>query len=166
MAKPKQEEVVETPVPGKKRWPLVVGAVVVLLAIGGGAFAFMHKAPPAGDKAKTQEAHPLARTELYLPLDPAFVVNLREGDALRYLQVGITLMSHDPKSFDVVKNADPVIRNALLLLFSSQSYAEMVDPAGRTQLQAKALAAVQEIVKERTGRPGVDALYFTSFVIQ
>lgn len=166
MAKPKQEEAVATPVAGKKRWPLVAGVVVVLLAGGGGAFALMHKSAPKADEAKKEEAHPLVKTELYLPLEPAFVVNLRDGDSLRYLQVGITLMSHDQKSFDVVKEADPVIRDALLSLFSSESYTAMVDPAGRTQLQARALAAVQKIVKERMGSPGIDALYFTSFVIQ
>lgn len=170
MAKPKQQEVeVEAvaPVAGKKKMPLIIGGVVVLLALGiGGTFAFMHKGAPAGDKAKAEEAHPISKAELYLPLDPAFVVNIRDGDTLRYLQVGITLMSHDAKSFDVVKEADPVVRDALLQLFSSESYAAMLDPAGRTQLQAKALATVQKIVKERSGSPGIAALYFTSFVIQ
>ncbi len=168
MAKPKQQEAeLEIPVAGKKKMPLIIGGVVIVLALGvGGAFAFMHKAAPAGDKAKAEEAHPISKAELYLPLDPAFVVNIRDGDTLRYLQVGITLMSHDAKSFEVVKDADPVIRDALLQLFSSESYAAMLDPAGRTQLQAKALAAVQKIVKARSGSPGIAALYFTSFVIQ
>jgi flagellar FliL protein len=166
MAKQEQEEVVEAPAPGKKRGLLAVGAVVVLLAIGGGAFAFMHKSAGDAGKAKPAEAAAVEKTALYLPLDPAFVVNLRDGDSLRYLQVGITLMAHDSKVFDVVKEADPVIRDALLSLFSSESYTTMIDPAGRTQLQAKALATVQKIVKERLGRPGVEGLYFTSFVIQ
>ncbi|MDE2249288.1 MAG: flagellar basal body-associated FliL family protein [Pseudomonadota bacterium] len=167
MAKPNEEAAVEVPAAvGKKRWPLVVAAVVLLLAIGGGLFAWLHKAAPAAGKAKAAQAHVLVKAELYLPLDPAFVVNLRDGDSLRYLQVGITLMSHDPKAFDVVKGADPVVRDALLTLFSSQSFATIVDPAGRAQLQAKALATVQKIVKERSGSPGIDALYFTSFVIQ
>ena len=168
MAKPKQQEAeVQTPVAGKSKMPLIIGGVVVALALGiGGTFAVMHKAAPAGDTAKAEEAHPLSKTELYLPLDPAFVVNIRDGDTLRYLQVGITLMSHDATSFEVVKDADPVIRDALLQLFSSESYAAMLDPAGRTQLQAKALTAVQKIVKARSGKPGIDALYFTSFVIQ
>ncbi|MEO7199808.1 MAG: flagellar basal body-associated FliL family protein [Dokdonella sp.] len=33
-------------------------------------------------------------------------------------------------------------------------------------MQASALAAVQEVVKARLGRPGIDALYFTSYVMQ
>jgi len=166
MAEPELEEVVETPVPSKKRKLLVVGVVVLLLAVGGGVFAFMHKSAPDAGKAKADEAHAVEKTALYLPLDPAFVVNLRDGDSLRYLQVGITLMAHDSKALDAVKEADPVIRDALLSLFSSENYTTMIDPAGRTQLQAKALATVQKIVQERLGRPGIEALYFTSFVIQ
>lgn len=166
MAEPEQEEVVATPVPGNKRKVLVVGVVVLLLAVGGGVFAFMHKSAPDAGKAKAEEAHAVEKTALYLPLDPAFVVNLRDGDSLRYLQVGITLMARDSKAFDVVKQSDPVIRDALLSLFSSENYTTMIDPAGRTQLQAKALATVQKIVKERSAGPDIEALYFTSFVIQ
>ena len=47
-----------------------------------------------------------------------------------------------------------------------QDFAIIGDAAGRQKLQADALVAVRKIVKARLGRPGVDALYFTSFVMQ
>lgn len=147
--------------------PLIIGGMVLALVLGiGGTFAVLHKSASAADKPGSAKAHPVSKAELYLPLNPPFVVNIRDGDTLRYLQVGITLMSHDASSFDVVKASDPVIRNALLQLFSSESYATIIDPAGRSKLQASALATVQKIVKKRSGKPGISALYFTSFVIQ
>jgi flagellar FliL protein len=85
---------------------------------------------------------------------------------MRYLQVGVTLMAHDQSALDTVKSVDPVVRNALVMLFSRQDYTILSDPAGKQKLQADALEAVRQIVAARTGKPGVDALYFTSFVMQ
>ncbi|MDQ6648236.1 MAG: flagellar basal body-associated FliL family protein [Pseudomonadota bacterium] len=169
MADPEQDDVIETPAaaPRKRgRW-LMIGAVVLLLVAGAVGYAFTRGHADGADKgSKVAQKHPVSEDVLYLPLEPAFVVNLRDADSLRYLQVGITLMTHDSKAIDAVKGADPVIRDALLALFSSQKYSAMIDPAERAPLQAKALAAVQKIVHARIGSNGVYALYFTSFVIQ
>jgi flagellar basal body-associated protein FliL len=78
----------------------------------------------------------------------------------------MTLMSHDAAAIEVAKEADPVIRNALVLLLASQDSASISDTAGREKLQEQALAAVQKIIQARLGRPGLKAWYFTSFVMQ
>ncbi|MEP7187370.1 MAG: flagellar basal body-associated FliL family protein, partial [Rhodanobacter sp.] len=168
MVEPEQDDVIETPaVPRKRGRLLMIGAVVLLLIAGAAGYAFTRGHAGVADKAsKVAAKHTESKEVLYLPLEPAFVVNLRDEDSLRYLQVGITLMTHDSAAIDAVKSADPVIRDALLALFSSQEYSAMIDPAKRTQLQAKALAAVQKVVHARIGSDGIDALYFTSFVIQ
>jgi flagellar FliL protein len=103
---------------------------------------------------------------LYLPLDPAFVVNFRDDDSLRFLQVGITLMAHDQAAIDTAKAAEPVLRDAMVSLLSSQDYTVIGSAAGRQKLQAQALVAARKVVQARLGRPGIDALYFTSFVMQ
>ncbi|EIL97452.1 flagellar basal body-associated FliL family protein [Rhodanobacter denitrificans] len=149
----------------KSRKPLVIAvSVVLLLALGIGGYVWQSRQSVPGKAGKA--APKVAQAELYLPLDPAFVVNFRDAGSLRYLQVGVTLMSHDPAAIEVAKAADPVIRDALVALFSNQDFAIIGDAAGRQKLQADALAAVRKIVKARLGRPGVDALYFTSFVMQ
>ncbi|MBP1473385.1 flagellar basal body-associated FliL family protein [Frateuria sp. MAH-13] len=169
MASTEQEAVAPTK---KKRSPLVIGLVVALLAVSGAcAYLFTsrgHDKPAAASTDKEGGAAAPAKTqpEFFLPLDPAFVVNFRDDDAMRYLQVGVTLMSHDQAALDTVKGVDPVVRNALVMLFSRQSYSVLTDPAGKQKLQAEALEAVRKIVQARTGKPGIDALYFTSFVMQ
>ena len=171
MVEDEQEPAVDVPVQRKRRLPLVIGGVVVLvLVLGGGAWLMLRPAAAAaGGKgaAKAKSEQPTeTKAELYLSLQPPFVVNLHGGDSVRYLQVGITLMSHDAAAIEVAKDADPVIRNALVLLLSSQDSASIGDTAGRQKLQAQALVAVQKIVQARLGRPGIKALYFTSFVMQ
>ena len=151
----------------KRRSPLVPWLVVALLAVSGVcAYALVQlrghdKAAEAGEAAPAT-----AQPEFFLPLDPAFVVNFSDDDSMRYLQVGVTLMSHDQAALDTAKSVDPVVRNALVLLFSRRSYTILSDPAGKQKLQAEALEAVRKIVASRTGKPGIDALYFTSFVMQ
>lgn len=160
------EVVVDTPVERSSRKALVIGALLVLLvALGGGGYVWQSRR--AMHAATGQAAAPdVGKAELYLPLDPAFVVNFRDADSLRYLQVGVTLMSHDPEAINVAKAADPVLRDGLVALFSNQNFSIISDAAGRKKLQEQALVTVRKIVQARLGRPGIDALYFTSFVMQ
>ncbi|TAM08259.1 MAG: flagellar basal body protein FliL [Rhodanobacter sp.] len=154
-----------TPAPPKKksRLPLILIVAVVLLTAGGGGAYFLLGS--AHGKARAPKVE-LSKTDLYLPLEPPFVVNFQDGDSLRYLQVGITLMSHDPQAIATAKDSDPVIRNALVALLSNQQFAFLSTAAGRQKLQAQALAAVQKVVAQRLHRPGIEALYFTSYVMQ
>jgi len=140
---------------------LIVGAVT-LIALAAGGFMFMRMHATQA-KAPAVEVKPV---EAYLPLDPAFVVNFQDDDATRYLQVGVTVMSHDPATIQSIKDNDPVIRNALVMLFSSQTFEALSSTAGKQKLQAEALTAVRKIVAEKTAKGSVTALYFTSFVMQ
>jgi flagellar FliL protein len=147
----------------KKGGALLIGALVVLAAGGAGGW-FMMKGGHAG--AQDAAAAARSRPALYLQLDPAFVVNFQDEAALRFLQVGVNVMSHDPEAITAAKEADPEIRNALLMLFSAQDMKSLSDVKGKQKLQAAALAEVQRVLKEKIGRPGVDAVYFTSFIMQ
>ncbi|WP_445144333.1 flagellar basal body-associated FliL family protein [Dyella sp. Tek66A03] len=150
----------------KRSSPLIwVMALAVLAMAGVCAYVLMgqrHQATAEGAEPKVAES----KQEQYLPLDPPFVVNFRDDQSMRFLQVGVSLMSHDAAALAAAKDAEPVIRNALVMLFSSQDYTILSDSAGKQKLQAQALAAVRKIVGDRLGRPGVEALYFTSFVMQ
>jgi flagellar FliL protein len=162
MANEEQAEAASVPAPRKRRGPLLVG-IVALLALAAGGYVWQARKAAHEQVGRQAAEH---RAELYLPLDPPFVVNFRDGDSLRYLQVGVTLMSHDPHAIEAAKAADPVIRDALVSLFSNQEYSIISNAAGRQKLQEQALQAVRRIVQARLGQPGIDALYFTSFVMQ
>ncbi len=162
-------QTVEEPVPAprkRRRWPLLVGVVVLLAGAGGGYMWYAQHSAQAKAHADKQSAVKVVKAELYLPLEPAFVVNFRDEESMRYLQVGVTLMAHDDAAIATAKGAEPVIRDAMVSLLSSQDSTVISSIAGRQKLQAQALAAVQKVVQARLGRPGIDALYFTSFVMQ
>lgn len=161
--------------PAKKGLPLIpiiIAAVVAAGAAGGGAMFFMKgDAPHAeGEAAEGAEAAAPAATALpqaqYIELAPAFVVNLADPGPARYLQVDVQLVARKSTAAAAVEAQQPAIRNALLMLFSQQTQAQVMDRAGKEALQAAALAEVQRVLETETGDPQIDALLFTSFVTQ
>ncbi len=166
MAVPETDQDVPAPVevpPKKRGFKTIILVMLALVILGGGAFWYIH------NKAKSKSAPDAVAVNapaLYFPLDPAFVVNFQGNDDARYLQVGVTIMTRDAAAIQAIKDNDPVIRNALLMLFSSQTVAQLSSTAGKQKLQADALAAIRKIVADKNGRPALQALYFTSFVMQ
>ena len=59
-----------------------------------------------------------------------------------------------------------VIRNDLMLLFAAKSSDELGTRSGKEALQTETLASIQKVLEREAGAPGVEAVYFTSFVMQ
>lgn len=155
--------------PVKRRIPLliiIIGAAVVIA--GAAAFFFLRASgSAAADHKKAAAAHAPVGPPLYLPLDPAFVVNFQADQLVRFLQVSVEVMSRDQKTLDLMKNNDPVLRNDLLILFANQKYTVLATPEGKEQLRTEALAAIRKDLAQAGGDPKlVEAVYFTSFVMQ
>jgi flagellar FliL protein len=117
-----------------------------------------------GKKGKEEETKPVQIT--YLALDPPFVVNFQGAQEARFLQVAMEVMARDPLPIEDVKKHMPAIRNSMVFLLSSQTQEALASAEGKEQLRAEALARIQKILQEYTGKPGVEAVYFTGFVMQ
>lgn len=159
--------------PAKKSKTLIyVIAVLALAGAGGGGYWFMSQGKPAaagehGAAAAEAEAPASGKpAAIYLALTPAFVVNLEDSEAMRYMQVDLEVMARNQKAIEDAKNHMPRIRNALLLLYGQQHAFDLSSRAGKEALQAKSLAEIQRVLKDETGSPGIEAVYFSSFVIQ
>ena len=165
-----------------KGMKIVIGAMALLLMVAIGAVSYLlgHRSAPAaaataeesadGKHAeKSADAEPSAESKghepIYLALDPPFVVNFQSDTATRFLQVGVQLMAHDQKALDAAKASEPAVRNALVMLFSSQDAKTLISRDGKEKLRTDALDEIRKIVGERTRAP-LDAVYFTSFVMQ
>lgn len=154
----------------KSKLGLIIGLVVMLLAGGGGAAWFFlgkSKSEDAhGEGKAAAEAAAVPAPAVYLALDPAFVVNLEDPVAPRYLQAEVQIMARDALAMDAAKAHLPRIRNALLMLLGQQKPADLSTREGKEKLQLAALAEIQKVLKAETGKPVVEAVYFTSFVMQ
>ena len=102
----------------------------------------------------------------YVPLDPPFVVNFEDQGMLRYLQVSVAVMTRDKAVGEAVASNMPPIRNSLIMLFGSQNFASLGSTEGKEKLRNQALEEIQSILRKEIGQPGVEAVYFTNFVMQ
>lgn len=93
-------------------------AVAIALTVGGLYFAGIIHIGGSKPKADVAAEHKVEAPPVYLALDPPFVVNFTHRGTLRYLQVSIELMYHDPALLTKVKEHMPAIRNDLILLFT------------------------------------------------
>jgi flagellar protein FliL len=102
---------------------------------------------------------------VYYAIDPPLVVNFEDGSVVRFLQITMEVMAHDPKAIESVQKNIPLIRNNLLLLMSNRDYQSMMSREGKEKLRQEALAEVRAVQKKQ-GSEDVDDLLFTSFVVQ
>ena len=170
MSAPKSSSKTPAPAP-KKSNKLLIGvavAVVVLAAGGGGAWLMLGNTHEAEDgKEKVAKAGNIPAPAQYFALEPSFVVNLVSQDgSTRYLQTEVQLMTRDPVSIEDIKLHAPAIRARLLMLFSQESADGLLTRQGKEKLQTAALAEVKKLLLAETGKPGAEALMFTSFVVQ
>jgi flagellar FliL protein len=164
----------------KSKLPLIIIAAVVLLG-GGGAgawFAFKPKPAPADtadaaavsgkDKAEAPEK-PGAKKgpPSFYKFDPAFVVNFGGEGSARYLQVTVEAMSRDATVLEALKTEEPAVRNDLVTLFSAQDNATLMSADGKEKLRVATLDAIRKVLNGEGDKGSkIEAVYFTSFVIQ
>lgn len=123
------------------------------------------KEKPKKAKDKKAAKEPKA-PPIYVELGEPFVVNFVEGVQIRYLQVKIEAMTRDAVVGEEVKKHLPQIRNNLVMMFSNLDYGSLTTAEGKQKIRDQALVEIQNILKEETGNTGVEAVYFTSFVMQ
>ena len=158
--------------PSKKKL-LIIIALIVFLLIGGGLAAYFilftgtdeNATEEQGDEDSQADKSETAKgPALYVKMEPVFVINLPGQPSL--LQVGVSVRVSSDQMVEFVKHNDPMLRHHLINLLQNKDAASLHDRSAKDALQAEMLAEVNRIVTELSGPGQVDALYFTSFVMQ
>jgi len=118
----------------------------------------------------------------YFNIDKPFVVNIRDGaGGLRFMQIGINLMTMDAAVVTAVEKHLAPIKHELIMLFSQQQFKKVTSRGAREQLRKNALAQVQSVLQEYANiapdkklknedgeqyLSSVQDLFFTNFIIQ
>ena len=175
--------------PEKKKLIILVAIGVVLLLLSvGGTFAVIkmlkgHKADApkdataesadaekgkegSNDESAKEEAAAAKEPVIYFPMEPAFLTNFVVNGRPRYLQLSITLMTHDKATIEAVQKHMPLIRNRLVMLLSGEQFDMLRVRAGREALQLKLTEAVNGVLEKETGKADIEKLLFTNFVMQ
>ena len=150
-----------TPKPKKTKKILLLSLAVVVLVLGGGLAYLLFSDDPGSSATSGQTAHASHQEKAIMPLEP-FLVNLADQETRRYLKVKVELEVDQEKSAKELEKSLPPIRDALILLLSSKSYADISTMDGKRQLK-------HDIVQRLAALPGgqkVKSVYFTEFVAQ
>ncbi|ETX10897.1 flagellar protein [Marinomonas ushuaiensis DSM 15871] len=146
---------------GGKKKLIIIGLLLLVLVGGGGASAYFFLF--SGDDVEVDLTN---EPSTYLSLDPVFVVDFMVDGRQRYVQLNMTVMSKNIAQIDAVTMHMPLIRNSLVLLFSSQSFADLQTAEGKVALKQASVDAINGILEQETGQGGIDHVLFTNFVMQ
>ena len=75
-------------------------------------------------------------------------------------------MTRDEELVEFLEQNDPLIRDRMLSLLMGQQGSKLKTRAGKKALQSKLEKAIAKIAKNEGVKGQVEALYFTSFVMQ
>ena len=127
----------------------------------------VHDAADAGKKPVQAEVKKKAPDgpPVYHAFEP-LVVNFEESGELRFLQLTVEVMAHDPKAIAAVQANTPFLRNNLLLLIGSRDLQQLLTREGKEQLRALALAEVRAVLQKVSPESEIEDVYFSSFVMQ
>jgi len=157
---------------GKKKLIIIIAAVVLLLAAGGAAYYLLvmkpHKAEQEHQKAEASKAaaliKPIPEEANIGPMVEIkeFVVNIIGEDTTHYVKASLSLELDKESTKDEVNKRMPQIRDAILLLISNKTFAELQDIQGKNQVKAELKSKINSFLK--TG--SVSNIYLTDFVVQ
>ncbi len=111
---------------------------------------------------------PTKPAAIYYTITEPFTINFltQSAQQARYLQIKVTLMAHDQDIIDQAELNLPMLQDSLRSLFSEQTFKAVNAVEGRKALQVSSLSVIKAILKEETGKDNLDAVYFTSFILQ
>jgi flagellar basal body-associated protein FliL len=178
----KKEEKAEAK-PGRSRLLLVGGGgVALLLAVGGGWLASSFfggspaeptaeaAAPAPTDEAAAESRETPAKDGKKVPVPGTravaslgtFTVNLRGNGGGRVLraEVQLEVAAGDEET---ITDKKAMLRDAVLTLASDYTYPDLEGVEGKTRLRDELLGRVNSLLE---GKPKVERVYFTEFVVQ
>jgi flagellar FliL protein len=138
---------------------LILGVVLALCGVGGGAYWYARRTAPAGEAAHVKEPE-----HGILAFEP-FVVNLADPGASRFLRTTVQLVVGNEAEAEHVKKTPVVMmqaRGAILELLTVQTSDALVTPAGKTRLKK----AIAERVGPALENVKVVDVLFSDFVVQ
>lgn len=153
---------------GSKKKLIIIGAVTLSLLVGGGVGAMLVLGGDAdADADPAAAAAPAKPVEaVYVDLKPEFVINFRDrNNRPKFLKAEMSVATHDSDIESAITRHMPAIRNNLVLLLSRQIYEDLVPNEGKEALRQQALAEVQSVLVAQIGKPGVEDLYFSNFIM-
>ncbi|MBE3792681.1 flagellar basal body-associated protein FliL [Vibrio parahaemolyticus] len=154
---------------GKSKLLIIIIAVVVLLG-GGGAAAFFlmgsddsaQAAEAGSQQTQAAAANPIA----YVNLPQPFIFNVTGDRRDRLVQIKAQLMVRGSENEQLARYHSPLVESSLLSTFASATVEQLRSPTGRVELRDRASEDIKAALNAAVGKPVIEKVLFTDFVIQ
>ncbi|RUO80884.1 flagellar basal body-associated protein FliL [Idiomarina tyrosinivorans] len=162
---------------GKRKLLIIIAAVVVVIIAGGVGWWLLSgddeppaAAPQSSETATAAEVPagpaPNEGDALYVGMPRPFVFNV-PGDARdRLVQIKVQLLVRGAENEELAKKHIPLIEGTLHQVFSSSTADALQTAEGKAKVQELGLAEVRKVLQETIGKPVVEKVLFTGFVLQ
>ncbi|MBB1125768.1 flagellar basal body-associated FliL family protein [Thiospirillum jenense] len=160
-AAPKSNAKPETPTKsgGHLKLIIIIIFVVLIAATAAGAGVYFYLSKTVAEPDNTPK--PL----IYYPMEP-LTSNFAAVRPVRFLRLGITVVTRDANVVAAIGQHLPKIRNDILTLLAEQAYAQLNQPAGKETLRTQ----IQEVIAAglvHAGQPApIEHILFTELVMQ
>ena len=155
---------------GKLKWILLIFFLLLLLGGGAGAwYYFLSDLPgsknasqPAEKAAASQPAQTKQVENLQTAVLDTFLVNLADPLGKRYIKVTFEVELADPKTSEELSKQKAKIRDAVIMLLSSKTYADLAPAESKLDLKNEVTKRLNLIL----GGPKITRAFITEMVIQ
>ena len=169
------EEALEQPVKKKSKKKFIFILLLLLILLGGGGFAAYHfgivdmllggasnatQAAPE-EEAEGEEGAAATTSTTTVTVQP-FVVNLSNPIGSKHIRLSIDLEMVDENAAAQLNQEMVKVRDSIILLLSSKTYADLAPMEGKLQLKSEIVERVNLIL----GGPRVVKVYFTDMIFQ
>jgi flagellar FliL protein len=114
------------------------------------------------------EGEPVDETINYVTVTPTLILNIgkSQGGRFAYLKTDVALSVKGPAGKAAVEAHMPAVKNILVMGVSGQDEAAVNTAEGREHIRQELAKAIQEFLVEETGKPYVEEVMFTNFIVQ
>ena len=158
----------EAPSGGSKKKLLIIIILVVLFGAGIGSF-FLFRSNTVEEKPEEEAAanEPLDINTISFRMPNPVDANIAGGGKRgRLLQVRVAFQLKSPEAEDAVKKNLAVIKNKILMKFQLLDGDKIGTREAKEQLKKEILEELHAELTTRTGKPHIEKILFTSFVMQ
>ncbi|AUI86674.1 flagellar basal body-associated protein FliL [Vibrio azureus] len=148
---------------------LIILAVVAVLLIGGGSAAFFlmgSDETETSDSVQPTQVDSVGEPIVYVNLAQPFIFNATGDKHDRLVQIHAQLMVRGSENEQLARYHSPLIESALLSTFASATVAQLRSPTGRIELRDRASEDIKAALNTAVGKPVIEKVLFTDFVIQ
>jgi flagellar FliL protein len=157
--------------PNNKKKLFVIMAIVIVLIVGAAAGTYFFFSDSDEILSETEINGQLKSSEsiapaLYVALPRALRFNAPGANRDRFVEINVQLLVRSSDNAKVVKGHIPSIESTLLAVFSQAFADNLATSAGKATLKKKSLTEVQKVMTSIVGKPIVEQVLFTGFVMQ